>query len=736
MVSGGLESDPTYHATEFGAVLVDAPTPAEAVRLALTGSVQVSLPGLGLTTYSYSPLTVGLTQAEHKPFFVVPTPPTPGYPATVTEWSVKLEDLANFPGSSDWDYNDHSWGVVVTDLEIVETGTASVTGTVWDDHYTPDHQRTTGSNPALSDVSVALYTGGGRYLKTTQTNTLGQYTFAQLPAGSYKVMVEGIIGALPVLPDVGSDSTDSDVLAGGWSAPFTLADGGTKVIDAGLKDAPVPAGFENKDYGVVISAQGTGVSSAELRVAKWEKAFESNTGQPALWVPLQSGYDFIDRDVDRFNVFVKDTAKWNAQTATFNVKVKTTNVAGRTEYDDADTQAEVAVVRQDHLPGWYMSDSQLLVSNEVDDVYTQAPAQLPNKPAGTKSGGVGADESTPSATDKNTKAGWGRDYDFPVSDRTHRIALGGTVTATYAPQGLPAETATSQVKVKKFVKLHINIMKDVAGAQGTPTVTNAMVDADLKKMREIYAQVGLDVQLSNNGNPPQYDISNPPAGTGLDTAPAGSLPGTPTSLDEFATWSDKFENKQWILPTLEEKALFGDATLRTPTTPQGKEDVEVYYVNRLSDGSGGESFVRNFLLDGIPTPERYDLWTADSVVVTDQQLFPNGNYAQHLYFVLAHEVGHILDDRPNNSSAGDVSHFPYSGGNPSPTERTNLMVNGAFSLAGGIGFRMNAAGKFEKDVLGKRKYELLGPAILDSRRLTGEQETAMTARDDLMYPGE
>lgn len=709
VTGGGLDANPDFIPDDYGTVFVEATSAAKAVQTAIVGSLELTVFGQA-TSYIFDTTTVGTSASQQKPFLLVLDTPA----GATTDWTIWLEDQTNFPTQSDWDYNDHSWTVTVWDT-TPETGTSTVSGVVWEE-LTDDHDRDTPGDEFMSGVTVRLFRNGVQYGKA-ETDANGAYTFTALPAGSYKVYVHALALAEPVLKDAWPDeATDSDINPDGWSDGFQLGSAEQKAIDAGLTEAGPPAAFARKNFGVILSEKGTGIASAELRVAKWETAFDNGAnGKPVLEPVDKWGHDFIDHDVNRFNVLVKDLDRYRLEgqqeVTSFTVPLHTENVAGRTEYDDAATQIEVK-----KLPiqweGWYMSDSQMLVSNEVDDLYSQVAVNIPTVP-GKKSGGLGADESAPHATEKNHKRISGGTLDWAVGDRTHRIALGGKVKVEFIPLNGPvgengplAEKVEVPVPVKKIVKLHVNIMRDKLEAQGgTPATTQAAVMANVKKMREIYAQIGIDVQLSNAGNPPEPAISNPPNGANLH------LPANKPSLEEY---------RRPNAPTGEERALLGDATLRT-ATQNGMDDVELYFVNRLSDGSGGEAFVKSTL-------QVADVGLAESAVMAAVMNHWDGTEVNRFYIVLAHEVGHILEDQ--------VAHFPYAIRLAKPAERTNLMADGVSMIVNGTGYIPTAAGLYTVDQNGKIQTGQVFDTIFDSRRLTKDQGTRLTStRNTLLHPG-
>ncbi len=96
---------------------------------------------------------------------------------------------------------------------------------------------------------------------------------------------------------------------------------------------------------------------------------------PGLRHPDAANVDFIDRDDDRFNVWVHDLATWNKQANVaaadkrVRVSISTENVAGFTKYNDDKTAVDLVRVPAGtgKGDGWFWSDSQMLVSNAADD---------------------------------------------------------------------------------------------------------------------------------------------------------------------------------------------------------------------------------------------------------------------------------------------------------------------------------------------------------------------------------
>lgn len=260
----------------------------------------------------------------------------------------------------------------------------------------------------------------------------------------------------------------------------------------------------------------------------------------------------------------------------------------------------------------------MLVSNQVDDVDL-----VP---------GVKGDETGPGA-EGPLKHG----YNWKASDRTHRVALRGTVKAEYVFQaGLPGKTDTKPVPLRHFVNAHVNILNGVVnGVQDTKgVVTIAQANDDFVRANEQYAQVG--ILLIPNFAP---NVAWP-AGVNL----ANGLSAYPNPQDS------NIQNGK-IVATAEEAALLG----ANPTTRStGLDDIEVYYVTSISGGSRGVAYPAG------SAPAGYE----DSLIISadDRPTSP---------FTPAHEIGHVLLD--------DLYHFQ---GVPGVPWQVNLMRGGTSEVDG------------------------------------------------------
>lgn len=577
--------------------------------------------------------------------------------ALLTDTSAESTETVIVTVTSGSAYGADPHAVDVVNVIDDDTNTGVIGGSVWFD-ADADGIQDSGEDEA-EGYSVTLRDENGGYIADTLTNSSGVYAFPGLPEGDYFVHIRPQMGWNTTAPDQGgNDSIDSDVNDNGWSNAISLLSGAMTKTNVGARLMTIAAP-DVADETVIITTVNNAVLGAngDLKVAKWggssggawASVFQPTPGAPT--VPKlpgvnANGADFIDLDDDRFNIRVKDAGAWIANTPFIEVTLKTLHADGLTTNDDA-TTISLTRMTVPGWAGWYWSDSQILVSTEADDKHRDA--------------NVRADDAGPVWwAGFNKKAG----HVFEVSDRTHRISIGGKVSVVYA--GQPAVTAT--VPIEKTIKLHITILRNkslVTG--GTPLIDPAQVNYDVAIMREIYAQAGIRVlMVDDNGATIDAvggaQVKDPPADPNLNL-----LNGI---LDEFTQLSKDLIFGEKIIMTAEEVALLGHAPYRTQTVG-GKDDIEVYYVKTLSNRSDGEAFTASLVPDA-----KYK----HSLILN----------AIHGYTTLAHEAMHVLID--------DGSH--PGGKTPTAVQRTNLLVDGDFTI--------------EKNYL-----------IIDSRRLTPAQSIAL-----------
>ena len=180
---------------------------------------------------------------------------------------------------------------------------------------------------------------------------------------------------------------------------------------------------------------------SNLKVSQWVYAFENNPCSVKAAFP-----DASDDETDRFYVKVRSPEDEGAGTITAAIGTDSPGTA----YDDSATNLELTETATNS--GVFLSESLILVSNEADDNFTNA--------------NIVADDT--------------------LGDRTHIVALGGTVTAAY--QGNKVEAG---VPVLGAVTVNIVILRDEVG--GTPAVSTNFVEQKWALVSENYAQVGVDV---------------------------------------------------------------------------------------------------------------------------------------------------------------------------------------------------------------------------------------------------
>lgn len=503
---------------------------------------------------------------------------------------VKIADPDANPGSE--------WGVIG--------------GIVWEDE-SADGIRDA-EELLLENYPVTLHDAGGAELFTILTAVDGSYAFGGLEAGTYTVSFGRPNFEVFTLQDQGADeSTDSDAdRATGLTAPIPLVTGAMTYLSAGLGVLVQPPGPR------VVFTNAADEETTKLRVAKWQNAFEDDppTVRPK-WLDEATGLDFIDKDPDRFNVWVFDPVRWQAGAERVDVSVSTTAVAGfEASNDPASTIDLVRFVGPQRGQGWFWSESQLLVSNELDDRHSVFPFLVD-------------DEAIPGRLGRE-KLG----YRWRLTDRTHRVALRSTVNAEYRDTNFALVSGGATVPVNAVVKVHATILKSgTAAMPGEAVITPEAANLAIHNANEQLAQVGV-LLIPNSPIP----VVNPPAEVdftnGLDTSSSDSNTGA------------------IIMPDETRKLL--DAPYRTAAL----DDVELYFINRFAaPARGGEAFPAVGLL-----PERY-VDTA-IVIVKDGKV---GNSP----FTIAHEIGHLLTNAGHYQGPLEAANLMRS----SPSEVDSVIAS-------------------------------------------------------------
>ncbi len=594
--------------------------------------------------------------------------------ALITDTSAESTETVIVSVDSGSTYGADPNAIDVVNVADDDTNSGIIGGGVWID----DEDGIWDSGEAAAEsYSVTLRDADGNRIAETTTNSSGVYSFRGLTAGTYFVQFYAPQLYSFTEADQGSDeSIDSDADTDtGWSEPISLTTGAmtNALVGAGFVRIPFPT---LPDLSVIITDRlGSVLSSNQyLRVGKWENAFEKDPGDPEkprvreqgeITGVAGVGFDFIDRDPDRFNILVKDLTAWGNETTNtprITVKLSTLKADGTT-VDDNPTV--ISLTRIPDRAGWYWSDSQLLVSNVTDDEYFN-PKYL------------GKDNVDVAETTPAYKKG---DFTFRVSDRTHKIALGGKVKAVYTKSGTDYPSATPSVKVEKSIKVHVTIMKNHAdgAVNGTPAVTNAIVDEDIKALREIYTQAGIRVDVVG-----QYQTKDPPEGldlsTGFDVTPGYGKATRDLDL------------------TAKEKKLLPEFR----TAPQ--DDIEVYYVPAMYTNGKREQVGQAYYFSGMKGMRvaGSKAWAHSVVLDGDHRTGKNGKPTGGAGpMVIAHEILHLLLDDGFHFGKDRIADPDTDNTDPTAVERVNTLVVNRHSLQTGT--------------------------VIDSRRITQKQVEAMMA---------
>jgi len=433
-------------------------------------------------------------------------------------------------------------------------------------------------------------------------------------------------GGCQTTTTTGEPTTTSLVVASTTTTSLVVASTTTVPVQetSTTRDDPVPTVR-------FLDRNSSGVD--QLRVAELIGAFDYKKVPSLIGpidVPDKPKANFADREEDRFRVEVRAAAA-----ATPTVEVKLSTGGSDAEYNDPANALKLDRVEQ----GLYRSQWLVLVSNTPDDTFA--------------TDGV-ADEAD--------------------RDRTHIVALGGTVTAVYGQK-----TATATVPVERVASVHVTALtrrgglalvgepiddKNFNGTYDPPRLdtpadkresylgidgdgaytprlkpkdAETRIRRDLKVARECLAQAGIQLKLvGDKVDFREIPTDLPPAVRALSPEIEGGMifvtgPGITKDTDL----------------TKSEQALY-KAAFNTPA----QDDAEVYYVKgagRDRPNADGFSYATG-VIRAIPD-------FADTLLVTDRA-DPT---------VLAHELGHTL---------------AQNGGHDAEAE--NLMISGTVAAPVGL----------------------------------------------------
>lgn len=230
----------------------------------------------------------------------------------------------------------------------------------------------------------------------------------------------------------------------------------------------------------------------------------------------------------------------------------------------------------------------------------------------------------------NNKGG----YQFPVSDRPHLAALGGTVEAKYGTL-----TAQAVVPVEQAVKLHISIPSAAAALTDSTKVEN-----HVRLVREMYAQVGIRIDFPGPNN-----------------LAAGVGPNLANGTRVYNGYRpEEFDDRHGLMMSPTELQLLGLAgrTDQLVSAPSYRYTAEVFYAPDLHslNATGEKLPSHGHAWSALPNP--YASYSYTALIDADEEFYSS---------TLAHEFGHILG----------LDHFGHDPeGYVSPVEKTNLMARG------------------------------------------------------------
>ncbi len=129
-----------------------------------------------------------------------------------------------------------------------------IAGTVW--HDPNENGLLESGENGMANISLSLINSSGQIIATTTTDANGQYTFVDIPIGSYRVQVD--MGTLP--PDWGPTTNNEQQ----W---FLITDQGESYLDVNL-------GFNNLETPVELTSF-TAIASVGLITLKWTTQSET-----------------------------------------------------------------------------------------------------------------------------------------------------------------------------------------------------------------------------------------------------------------------------------------------------------------------------------------------------------------------------------------------------------------------------------------------------------------------------
>ena len=318
----------------------------------------------------------------------------------------------------------------------------------------------------------------------------------------------------------------------------------------------------------IVDAGGT--STDALAISKWPGAFFGPT--PSFTNA------FIESDPDRFRLRILNFPTGETDVPVF---LSTDHIDSST-WDDGETE----ITCTQDPSGTYTSKTMILVSNDIDDdeIHTNTTGQISG------------------STDDN------------MDDRTHIARLDSIVKARFSLDGVEM-LASAIVPKPKHVNIIVKILKD---AGGTPVVDDIRMKELLNIAREVYSQVGIEVEWNS-----EWDWA-------VGANPVDLTNGLVVIDSARPSWLT--EEAQGIIDTL--------------GTPNSTNDIHIFMVPYpLRTVLNGDPARATALYLNSPIPIQQDYYYNAFVVDSSQGQNMNSPWT------LAHELGHILGLYPTTHPA-------------------------------------------------------------------------------------
>lgn len=206
--------------------------------------------------------------------------------------------------------------------------------------------------------------------------------------------------------------------------------------------------------------------------------------------------------------------------------------------------------------------------------------------------------------------------DDTLNDRSRPVALGGKVKIQllgWAVNGVAPEVVV-EVPKEKTLTIHAVVMNDSPLLANGQAAAIQSVKDDIRRINERYAQIGLRVQLDNQGAP---EFKAPPA--------AGSAVDPPLP--------DPNNPAQSIIPAT--TIAVGLAARPAAQPPVAEPEITLIYCKSISPFMTplGEVAVEGFAPLPSLSPTHPEVWNLVFIA------------PEHRHFLVAHELGHSLSKR-------------------------------------------------------------------------------------------